>query len=63
MNIDQMTYNEKFDTNNFDDELKYRLANEEILREDLLDLLSDGFITAQQFVEYNEYCDYMEGSM
>lgn len=61
MNIDQMTYNERLDLNNFDDELKYRLANEEILREDLLDLLSDGFITPKQFVEYNEYCDYMEG--
>lgn len=61
MNIDQMTYNERLDTNNFDDEMKYRLANEEILREDLLDLLSDGFITPKQFVEYNEYCDYMEG--
>ena len=62
MNIDQMTYNERLDTNNFDDEMKYRLANEEILREDLLDLLSDGFITTKQFVEYNEYCDYMEGN-
>lgn len=61
MNIDQMTYNERLDPNNFDDEMEFRLANEDILREDLKDLWYNGFISEEQYIRYNEFCDYMEG--
>lgn len=56
-----MDYNSRLDNNNFDDEIKFRLSNEDINREDLLDFLSEGFITVQQFVDYIDFLDYMEG--
>lgn len=61
MNIEPMDYNSRLDNNNFDDEIKFRLSNEDINREDLLDFLSEGFITVQQFVDYIDFLDYMEG--
>lgn len=61
MDIEPMDYNSRLDNNNFDDEIKFRLSNEDINREDLLDFLSEGFITVQQFVDYIDFLDYMEG--
>lgn len=61
MDIEPMDYNLRLDNNNFDDEIKFRLSNEDINREDLLDFLSEGFITVQQFVDYIDFLDYMEG--
>lgn len=61
MNIEPMDYNSRLDNNNFYDEIKFRLSNEDINREDLLDFLSEGFITVQQFVDYIDFLDYMEG--
>lgn len=60
MNIDPMDYNCRLDTNNFDDEIKFRLFNEQINRADLIDFLSEGFITSKQFVDYVGYLDYLE---
>lgn len=61
MDIEPMDYNSRLDNNNFDDEIKFRLSNEDINREDLLDFLSEGFIAVQQFVDYIDFLDYMEG--
>lgn len=60
MNIDQMDYNLRLDPQNFDDEIKFRLFHEQINRTDLIDFLSEGFITSQQFVDYVDYLDYLE---
>lgn len=62
MNIDQMDYNCRLDINNFNDEIKFRLFQEQINRADLIDFLSEGFITSQQFVDYIDYLDYLEGN-
>lgn len=48
------------DKNNFDDEMKYHLFNNDINRADLLDLLGDGFISIQQYIDYVDYLDYLE---
>lgn len=60
MNVEPMDYSCRLDTNNFDDEIKYRLTNGDINRADLIDFLADGFITSQQFLYYIDYLDYLE---
>lgn len=57
------TFNElqlDLDPYNFEDEIKFHLFNEDINREDLLDLLSEGLIDVNTFCEANAYCDYLE---
>ena len=55
MNIEPMDYNSRLDTNNYDDEIKYRIDNGDLNREDLIDFLSEDRISVKQFIDYIEY--------
>lgn len=51
----------RLDANNYDDEMISHLGNGDINSQDLLDFLSEGYISAQQFVKYLSYAnDYIE---
>lgn len=61
MNIDQMEYNLQFDPQNYDDEMEFRLTQGDINKEDLIDFLSEEYISPEQFVKYIQYLDYLGG--
>lgn len=51
----------RLDTNNYNDEMEYRLSIGDINREDLLDFLADGYLSVKQFIALSSYADYLEG--
>lgn len=60
MNIEQMDYNTRLDTNNYDDEIKYHIDNGDLNREDLINFLSENRISVKQFIDYIEYGGFDE---
>lgn len=55
MNIDPMDYNCRLDPNNYNDEMYKHIDDGDINREDLIDFLSEGYISVKQFIDYVEY--------
>lgn len=45
----------KLDTNNYNNELFYRLSNQELTLDDCIDLFADGFITKETLLDCCEY--------
>lgn len=60
MNIDQMDYNLGLDPLYYADEMIHRLYNDDFNREDLLEFLSKGLITSEQYKEYVAFLDWLE---
>lgn len=50
------------DLYNFDDEIEYRIFNNELGLQDLIDLFKDGYITVETFINAVEYLQYLEDS-
>lgn len=48
----------KLDTNNYNDELFYRLSNEQLTLDDCIDLFTDGYITKETLLYCCEYSMY-----
>ena len=50
------------DQYNFDDEIEYRIFNNELGLQDLIDLFKDEFISAETFINAVEYLQYLQDS-
>ena len=50
------------DQYNFNDEIEYRIFNNELSLQDLIDLFKDEFISAETFINAVEYLQYLEDS-
>lgn len=50
------------DQYNFNDEIEYRIFNNELNLQDLIDLFKDEFISAETFINAVEYLQYLEDS-
>lgn len=48
----------KLDTNNYNNELFYRLNNQQLTLDDCIDLFTDGYITKETLLDYCEYLMY-----
>lgn len=51
----------RLDINNYDDEIYKRIDDGDINREDLIDFLAERYISINQFIDYIERIDYIEG--
>ena len=45
----------KLDANNYNEELFYRLSNQELVLDDCIDLFTDGYITKETLLDCCEY--------
>lgn len=50
------------DLYNFDDEIEYRIFNNELGLQDLIDLFKDGYIPVETFINAVEYLQYLQDS-
>lgn len=50
------------DQYNFDDEIEYRIFNNELGLQDLIDLFKDEYISVETFINAVEYLQYLEDS-
>lgn len=48
----------KLDTNNYNEELFYRLSNGQLTLDDCIDLFADGFISKETLIDCCEYLMY-----